>query len=241
MSKQSAQVIRYKGGETVTGVPTRNDISKCDNGLTAILQQSLSEKKPIHFMPNDVEDAFELVKIIFGAEKIDKLKFEMKVVHAYPICGYHIQEKVYIRIITWNHYDRRRILREVPCEKKLPLSERVILSGYNYISDMDSPHYSYSFRVSVDNYQSLEENKPDDQQENISVEWFVSRMEAKYSCEVLENQQLIKKAMDRKKKSKEKKLKIAKDLLQSRLLGDSLNHDSPSLDEDEIAKIKDEE
>ncbi|CAG8802866.1 10298_t:CDS:1, partial [Gigaspora rosea] len=39
--------------------------------------------------------------------------------------------------------------------------------------------------------------------------------------------------MDRKKKSKKKKLKIAKDLLQS--------NDSPSLDEDEIAKIKDEE
>ncbi|CAG8675366.1 3809_t:CDS:1, partial [Paraglomus occultum] len=39
--------------------------------------------------------------------------------------------------------------------------------------------------------------------------------------------------LDRKKKSKEKKLKIAKNLLQS--------NDSPSLDEDEIAKIKDEE
>ncbi|CAG8644042.1 1351_t:CDS:2 [Ambispora gerdemannii] len=58
-------------------------------------------------------------------------------------------------------------------------------------------------------------------------------MEAKYSREVLENQQLIKKILDRKKKSKEKKLKIAKDLLQS--------NDSLSLDEDEIAKIKDEE
>ncbi|RIB24163.1 hypothetical protein C2G38_2169227 [Gigaspora rosea] len=125
-----------------------------------------------------------LVKIILGAEKIDKSKFGMKVVHAYPIRGYHTQEKVYIRIITWNHYDRRRILREVrryemgtasdndtskhyhrkiAHEKKLPLSERAILSGYNYISDTDSPHYSYSFRVSVDNYQSLEENKPDDQ------------------------------------------------------------------------------
>jgi len=43
----------------------------------------------------------------------------------------------------------------------------------------------------------------------------------------------LSKVLDRKKKSKEKKLKIAKDLLQS--------NDFPSLDEDEIAKIKDEE
>ncbi|CAH1771513.1 11359_t:CDS:1, partial [Entrophospora sp. SA101] len=40
----------------------------------------------------------------------------------------------------------------------------------------------------------------------------------------------LSKVLDRKKKSKEKKLKIAKDLLQSN-----------GLDEDEIAKIKDEE
>ncbi|CAG8697038.1 8200_t:CDS:1, partial [Cetraspora pellucida] len=43
----------------------------------------------------------------------------------------------------------------------------------------------------------------------------------------------LSKVLDRKKKSREKKLKIAKDLLQS--------NDSLSLDEDEIAKIKDEE
>ncbi|CAH1766934.1 5328_t:CDS:1 [Entrophospora sp. SA101] len=47
----------------------------------------------------------------------------------------------------------------------------------------------------------------------------------------------LSKVLDRKKK-----LKIAKDLLQSRPEGATLKgHDSPSLDEDEIAKIKDEE
>ncbi|RHZ81754.1 hypothetical protein Glove_117g2 [Diversispora epigaea] len=52
----------YVGGrESVAEVPTRNDISECDNGLTVIFQQNLSEKKPIHFMSNDVEDAFEYV------------------------------------------------------------------------------------------------------------------------------------------------------------------------------------
>src|SRR2546421_12246634 len=55
MSKQNAQVIRYGGGETLPGIPTRN-------GLTAILQQSLSDKQPIYFMPNDVSDATEYVK-----------------------------------------------------------------------------------------------------------------------------------------------------------------------------------
>ena len=48
MSKQSAQLERYGGGETLAGIPSRNDIiSGCDNGLTAILQQSLSDKQPI--------------------------------------------------------------------------------------------------------------------------------------------------------------------------------------------------
>ena len=147
MKTHSAQVIRYGGGESIAGVPTRNDISECDNGLTAILQQSLSEKQPIHFMPDDVEDAFEyvnnvqtyilrihsplingqkarvditgikpffdvvvpdneplsifkprLVKIILGSEKIDKSKFGVKVIYAYPIRGYHTEKKAYIRI-----------------------------------------------------------------------------------------------------------------------------------------------
>src|SRR6185369_14640722 len=63
MSKQSAQLERYGGGETLSGIPTRNDIiSECDNGLTAILQQSLSNNQPIYFMPNNVSDTTEYVK-----------------------------------------------------------------------------------------------------------------------------------------------------------------------------------
>ena len=156
MSANNAQVIRYGGGETLAGIPTRNDIiSESDNELTTILQQNLSDKQPIYFMPNDVSDATEyingvstyilriystlingqkakvditgikpffdvamsdnkplsifkprLVKIILGSEKIDKSKFGIKVIHAYPIRGYHTEKKAYICIITWNHYDR---------------------------------------------------------------------------------------------------------------------------------------
>ena len=54
-----------------------------------------------------------LVKIISGAEKIDKSKFGVKEINAYPIRGYHTEKKAYIRITTWNHYDRTRILKEV--------------------------------------------------------------------------------------------------------------------------------
>ncbi|RIB05266.1 hypothetical protein C2G38_2220095 [Gigaspora rosea] len=232
MSEQNAQVIRFGGGETLAGIPTRNDIiSECDNGLTAILQQNLSNKQPIYFVPNDVSDATEyingvstyilriygtlingqkarvditgikpffdiampdnkplsifkprLVKIILGSEKIDKSKFGIKVIHAYPIRGYHTEKKAYICIITWNHYDRTRILKEVrkhnietasdditniyyyrklAREKRLPLSEWAVLSNYNYISNTNLLHYY--FCVSVNNFQPLGDNKPDEQ------------------------------------------------------------------------------
>ena len=52
---QGAQLERYGGGETLAGIPSCNDIiSECDNGLTPMLQQCLSDKQPIHFMPIDV-------------------------------------------------------------------------------------------------------------------------------------------------------------------------------------------
>ncbi|CAG8759262.1 11701_t:CDS:2, partial [Gigaspora rosea] len=129
------------GRETLAGISTRNDIiSKYDNGLTAILQQSLSNNQPIYFMPNDMSDTTEyvdiigiksffdilvpnneplfifkprLVKIILRTEKIDKSKFGVKDINAYPIRGYYIDKKAYIRITTWNHYIRTRILKEI--------------------------------------------------------------------------------------------------------------------------------
>ncbi|CAG8698907.1 8644_t:CDS:1 [Cetraspora pellucida] len=150
MSTQNAQLKWYKGRKTLVEISSHSDIiSECDNGLTAILQQSLSNKQPIYFMSNDVSDATEyiknvstyilhiystlinrqkarvditdikpffdivmpnneplsifklrLVKIISGVEKIDKLKFGIKVTHAYPIHGYHTEKKAYIHIIT---------------------------------------------------------------------------------------------------------------------------------------------
>ena len=47
----------YDGTGPLTGIPSRNDIvAEFDNGMTAILQQSLSGKQAIHFMPTEVSD-----------------------------------------------------------------------------------------------------------------------------------------------------------------------------------------
>ncbi|CAJ0625995.1 8382_t:CDS:2, partial [Entrophospora sp. SA101] len=64
-----------------------------------------------------------------------------------------------------NVYYYRKIARE----EKLPLSEWAILSNYshevtafsNYISNTNSSYYY--FRVSVNNFQPLGNNRPDDQ------------------------------------------------------------------------------
>jgi uncharacterized protein YkvS len=63
MKTHSAQVIRYGGGESIEGVQSRNDIAtEFDNEMTAVLQQSLSAKRSIHFMPTDVGDEAEYIK-----------------------------------------------------------------------------------------------------------------------------------------------------------------------------------
>ncbi|RGB23851.1 hypothetical protein C1646_676801 [Rhizophagus diaphanus] len=49
--------LRYDGAGPLTGVPSHNEIiAEYNNGMTAILQQSLSGKQPIHFMPTEVSD-----------------------------------------------------------------------------------------------------------------------------------------------------------------------------------------
>src|SRR2546421_12369752 len=48
---------RYDGAEFLVSISPRNDIvAEFDNGMTAILQQSLSSKQAIHFMPTEVSD-----------------------------------------------------------------------------------------------------------------------------------------------------------------------------------------
>src|SRR5437763_9174378 len=55
-------LARYDGTSPLAGVPSCNDIiTEFDNNMTAILQQSLSGKQPIHFMPTDVSDEAEYI------------------------------------------------------------------------------------------------------------------------------------------------------------------------------------
>ena len=52
----------YDSAEFLASIPSHNDIvAEFDNEMTAILQQSLSGKQPIHFMPTDVSDEAEYI------------------------------------------------------------------------------------------------------------------------------------------------------------------------------------
>src|SRR6185369_5571623 len=99
-------------------------------------------------------------------------KFGTKIIDAFPVRGYHTEKKPYIRIITWNQYDRYNALkavcesgmetasddlnwkyyyRKIAREKGLPLSSWVTL--YDYIHDKNI------FRVPVDDYKPINENE----------------------------------------------------------------------------------
>ena len=81
-------------------------------------------------------------------------KFGIETISAYPLQGYHTEKKPYIRVRTWNHYDRYNSLkavhavgmctasddlnsqyyyRKVAREERLPLSSWALLSNYSYI------------------------------------------------------------------------------------------------------------
>src|SRR3954447_16276713 len=56
-TKSSLTLARYDGAESLVSSPSRNDIvAEFYNEMTAILQQSLSGKQPIHFMPTEISD-----------------------------------------------------------------------------------------------------------------------------------------------------------------------------------------
>ncbi|CAB4374867.1 unnamed protein product [Rhizophagus irregularis] len=58
----ASSLVHYNGAGPLTGVTSRNDIvEEFDNGMTAILQQRLSDNQPIHFMPTAVSDEAEYI------------------------------------------------------------------------------------------------------------------------------------------------------------------------------------
>ncbi|GES96599.1 DNA polymerase [Rhizophagus clarus] len=198
----TAPALRYDGAGPLTGIPSRNDIvAEFDNGMTVILQQSLSSKQPIYFMPTEVsDDTSEYVngiKPFFDVEVPEEMplstfktrlvnilsntlkgtsKFGIENISAFPLQGYHTEKKLYIRIITWNQFDRYNALkavrevsirtasddltpiyyyRKVAREERLPLSSWALLSNYSYILLENF----YLFQVSVNNYNSLSDTK----------------------------------------------------------------------------------
>ena len=80
-------------------------------------------------------------------------KFGIETISAYTLQGYHTEKKPYIRVRTWNHYDRYNALkavravgmctasddlncqyyyRKVAREERLPLLSWAVLSNYLY-------------------------------------------------------------------------------------------------------------
>ena len=72
-------------------------------------------------------------------------KFGIETINAFPLQEYHTEKKPYIRVRTWNHYDRNNALKairavkmctvsddlncqyyyhKVACEKRLPISSK---------------------------------------------------------------------------------------------------------------------
>ncbi|CAI2197582.1 5631_t:CDS:1, partial [Funneliformis geosporum] len=103
-------------------------------------------------------------------------KFGIEHISAFPLRGYHTEKKPYIRISTWNHFDRYNALkavravsihtasddlncqyyyRKVAREKRLPLSSWATLSNYFYEYIQGG---TYLLQISVDNYNPTSED-----------------------------------------------------------------------------------
>ncbi|PKK63244.1 DNA/RNA polymerase [Rhizophagus irregularis] len=113
----TAPALRYNGAGPLASIPSRNDIvAEFDNGMTTILQQSLSSKQPIHFMPTEVSDDIEcippiscvsltiLARILLVTLK-NTTKFGFEDIRAFPLQGYYTEKKAYIRIRTEDDYN----------------------------------------------------------------------------------------------------------------------------------------
>ena len=65
-SRETGPLARYDSAGPLADVLSHNEIvAKYDNGMTAILQQSISDKQPIHFMPTEVSDDIKGTPPIF--------------------------------------------------------------------------------------------------------------------------------------------------------------------------------
>ncbi|CAB4390360.1 unnamed protein product [Rhizophagus irregularis] len=130
---RTGTLAHYDGASLLAGILSRNDIVvEFDNGITTILQQSLSGKQPIHFMPTEVSDDIEgyssyilrITSFLINGQKTilarilsvtlkNTTKFGFEDIRAFPLQGYYTEKKAYIRIRMWNHFDRYNALKAV--------------------------------------------------------------------------------------------------------------------------------
>ncbi|GBC36912.2 ribonuclease H-like domain-containing protein [Rhizophagus irregularis DAOM 181602=DAOM 197198] len=152
---RTGTLVCYDGAGLLAGIPSRNNIvAEFDNGITTIFQQSLSGKQPIHFMPTDgsirpffnvevpenhsLSSLKTILTCILSVTLKNTTKFGFEDIRAFPLQGYYTEKKAYIRIRTWNHFDRWAVLS-------------------NYLYEF-TPDGTYLFRLSVDNYNPISED-----------------------------------------------------------------------------------
>ncbi|CAB4492557.1 unnamed protein product [Rhizophagus irregularis] len=133
---RAGPLVYYNSAGPLAGIPSRNDIvEEFDNGMTTILQQSLSGKQPIHFMPTEVSDDIEgyssYILRITGS-LINGQKVVVNITGIRPFFDVEVPENhspsslktILARILsvtlknttkfgTWNHFDRYNALKAV--------------------------------------------------------------------------------------------------------------------------------
>ncbi|RIA92509.1 hypothetical protein C1645_820651 [Glomus cerebriforme] len=144
--------LRYDDVSPLAGVPSCNEIiAEYDNGMTAILQQSLSGKQPIHFMSTEVSDD---TKYINGVSTYilcitgSLINGQKAVVNITAVCA--------VRMCTASddlncQYYYHKVVRE----ERLSLSSWIVLSNYLYEHIQKG---TYLFQVSVNNYNPISED-----------------------------------------------------------------------------------
>ncbi|CAB5194047.1 unnamed protein product [Rhizophagus irregularis] len=148
---RTTPALRYDSASSLTSIILCNDIvSEFDNGMTDVLQQRLSDKQPIHFMPTAINGQKAIVNImgikpffdVVVSEEISLSMFKTKLVKMVSnILGSTSK--------TWNHWDQNKALkavhevgistasdnlnptyyyRKVACKERLPLSSWATLT-----------------------------------------------------------------------------------------------------------------
>ncbi|POG77199.1 hypothetical protein GLOIN_2v1474112 [Rhizophagus irregularis DAOM 181602=DAOM 197198] len=160
---RTTPALRYDGASSLTGVVLCNDIvSEFDNGMTDVLQQRLSDKQPIHFMPTTINGQKAIVNImgikpffdVVVSEEISLSMFKTKLVKMNK--ALKAVHEVGISTASDN-LNPTYYYRKVACEERLPLSSWATLSNYfhEYIQGALSRDRTLVLTWDIESYSSL--------------------------------------------------------------------------------------